>query len=117
MTLSNCHVRRASNFRNSKRGSIMDRSKVNTIQTSGKYACVHEKGERERERQRETEDSIYIYIYIYRYMYIKHTNHWLNDSRAELKSVINNYKYKGKKGIIDIVSLSKTVDTFTCSTW
>lgn len=43
-----------------------------------------------REKQRETEDNMYIYTY--RYMYIKHTNHWLNDSRAELKSVINNYK-------------------------
>ena len=114
MTLFNCHVRRASNFRNPKRGSIMDRSKVNKIQTSGKYACVHEK-KGERERQRETEDNIYIYTY--RYMYIKNTNHWLNDSRAELKSVINNYKYKGKKGIIDIVSLSETARTFTCSTW
>lgn len=61
MTLFNCHVRRASNFRNPKRGSIMDRSKVNKIQTSGKYACVHEK-KGERERQRETEDNIYIHI-------------------------------------------------------
>ena len=61
MTLFNCHVRRASNFRNSKRGSIMDRSKVNTIQTSGKYACVHEKkGERETKRN----GGQYVYIYI-----------------------------------------------------
>lgn len=97
MTLSNCHVRRASNFRNSKRGSIMDRSKVNKIQTSGKYACVHEKKGGERERETKRNRGQYIYIYTYRYMYIKHTNHWLNDSRAELKSVINNYKYKGKK--------------------
>ena len=78
---------------------------------------VYMKRGRERERDKEKQRTVYIYIYIYRYMYIKHTNHWLNDSRAELKSVINNYKYKGKKGIIDIVSLSKTVDTFTCSTW
>ena len=64
-------------------------------QAESMHVYMKRKGERERERQRETEDNIYIYIY--RYMYIINTNHWLNDSRAELKSVIDNYKYKGKK--------------------
>ena len=82
-------------------------------QAESMHVYMKRKGERETERNR----GQYIYIYTYRYMYIKNTNHWLNDSRAELKSVINNYKLKGKKGIIDIVSLSETVRTFTCSTW